>query len=186
MKIEDQSVIPAARSIKDFEMLLDMSFKYIIFLDVHIAQLVYLRRQARDFGKKLVLHADLVQGLQHDESAAQFLCQVIKPAGLISTHSKVIATAKKHDIMSIHRIFLIDSHSLETSYRVMKSSEPDYIEVLPGMMPRLVQEVAVAANRPVLAGGFIRTTEDVNTLLSHGAAAITTSSKDIWRKFRPD
>ncbi|GMA51441.1 glycerol uptake operon antiterminator regulatory protein [Alicyclobacillus contaminans] len=183
MMIQQQRVIPAARSIKDFEWLMKTNAEYVVLLDVYISQLVYLRRMARDFGKKLLLHADLVQGLRHDEAAAQFLCQVIKPAGLISTHSNVVLTAKKHGLISIQRIFLLDSHSLDTSYRVMNSSDPDYIEVLPGMMPEVIREVSQTSRRPVLAGGFIRNANDVETILRSGATAVTTSSRDVWNHY---
>ncbi|QQE81390.1 glycerol-3-phosphate responsive antiterminator [Alicyclobacillus sp. SO9] len=182
MDFNGQKIIPAARSMKDFELLMKTPYEYVVYLDIHVAQLIYLRRIARDNGKKLLLHADMIQGLRHDDAAAQFLCQVIKPAGLISTHSNVIATVKKHGLISIQRIFLIDSHSLETSFRIMKSSSPDYIEVLPGMMPGILEEVHSQIEYPILAGGFIRSMADARTALSHGAVAVTTSAKEIWRK----
>jgi glycerol uptake operon antiterminator len=183
MQIHDQTVIPAARSAKDFEFLMKTHFEFIVLLDVYIAQLVYFRRMARDHGKKLLLHADLVQGLRHDEAAAQFLCQVIKPAGLISTHSNVVLTAKKHGLISIQRVFLLDSHSLETSYRIINSSDPDYIEVLPGVMPEVIREVSNTVKRPVLAGGFIRSVEDVKRVLQSGACGVTTSSRQVWNHY---
>lgn len=180
MTIQEQQVIPASRSVTDFEALLGMNFEHVIVLDSHISQLPYLRRQAREYGKKLIIHADLVQGLSHDEAGAQFLCQVIRPTGIISTHAKVVATAKKHRLVGIHRVFLLDSHSLEVSYRIIRSSNPDYVEILPGMMPDILREFATESNKPVLAGGFIRTMEDVSMLLASGAAAVTTSSREIW------
>jgi glycerol uptake operon antiterminator len=183
MRIHDQTVIPAARSGKDFEFLMKTDFEFVVLLDVYIAQLVYLRRMARDHGKKLLLHADLVQGLRNDEAGAQFLCQVIKPAGLISTHSNVVLTAKKHGLISIQRVFLLDSHSLETSYRIINASDPDYIEVLPGVMPEVIREISDRARRPVLAGGFIRSVEDVNRVLQSGASGVTTSSRQIWNHY---
>lgn len=180
--LNGQLIIPAARSMKDFEFLLSSALKNIILLDVHIAQLPYIRRMAEQSGKNLILHADLVQGLRSDEAGAQFLCQVIKPAGIISTHSNVISTVKKHHIISIQRIFLLDSHSLETSYRIMRTSDPDYIEVLPGMMPQIIQEIALKSKRPILAGGFIRSLSDVELILDSGAMAVTTSSRSLWSK----
>ncbi|GMA61248.1 hypothetical protein GCM10025859_16880 [Alicyclobacillus fastidiosus] len=130
--------------------------------------------------KKLLLHADLIQGLKHDEAAAQFLCQMVRPAGLISTHSTVIATAKKNRVLGIQRVFLIDSHSLETSYRVLASSKPDYIEVLPGVLPDVIREVKHGTKLPILAGGFIRTPEEIRSILESGATAVTTSHRDLW------
>lgn len=180
MALTSQPVIPAIRSLKDFEELLHREFSYIVLLESHLAQLPSLVRVARKHDKKLILHADLVQGLKHDEAAAQFLCQMIKPDGLISTHSTVISTAKKHGLLAIQRIFLIDSHSLATSYRVLSTAKPDYIEVLPGIMPSIIREVRQNTNLPILAGGFIRTKEEILDILAAGASAVTTSHHDLW------
>lgn len=183
MDLQAQQIIPAARTIKDFEWLMTSPYEYVILLEVHISQLVYIRRLARDHRKRLLIHADLIQGLRHDDAAAQFLCQVIKPAGLISTHSNVIATAKKHKLLSVQRVFLLDSHSLQQSYNVLQSSEPDFVEVLPGMMPALINEVAQHLRCPIIAGGFIRSLADAELILANGATAVTTSSRDVWMEY---
>ncbi|MFB5189141.1 glycerol-3-phosphate responsive antiterminator [Alicyclobacillus fastidiosus] len=180
MHFQDQPIIPAVRHMKDFEEAMTRDFRYVVLLESHLAQLPSLVRLARQHDKKLILHADLIQGLKHDEAAAQFLCQMVRPAGLISTHSTVIATAKKNRVLGIQRVFLIDSHSLETSYRVLASSKPDYIEVLPGVLPDVIREVKQGTKLPILAGGFIRTPEDIHAILESGATAVTTSHRDLW------
>ncbi|MFX4300996.1 glycerol-3-phosphate responsive antiterminator [Alicyclobacillus tolerans] len=173
-------VILAARSIKDYEQLLVHPCPVIILMNVHLSQLQSLVTLAHKHAKQLWLHADLVQGLKHDEAAAQFLCQNIRPDGLISTHAQTVLIARKHNVTAIQRIFLIDSHSLETSYRILANSQPDYIEVLPGIVPHLLEEVRQRTGRPVLAGGFIRSQAEVVTALEHGALAVTTSNKKLW------
>jgi len=131
--------------------------------------------------KKIIIHADLIKGLRADEAGAQFLAQVIKPAGIISTHSNVITVARKQGLISVHRIFLLDSHSLETSYRIVRNSEPDYVEVLPGVIPKLIAEVLAGTQTPVIAGGFVRTPEEAEQVLKAGASAVSTSSHSMWR-----
>ncbi|WAH39966.1 glycerol-3-phosphate responsive antiterminator [Alicyclobacillus fastidiosus] len=180
MHFQDQPIIPAVRHMKDFEEVMTRDFRYVVLLESHLAQLPSLVRLAKQHEKKLLLHADLIQGLKHDEAAAQFLCQMVRPAGLISTHSTVIATAKKNRVLGIQRVFLIDSHSLETSYRVLASSKPDYIEVLPGVLPDVIREVKHGTKLPILAGGFIRTPEEIRSILESGATAVTTSHRDLW------
>lgn len=179
MKVE-QAIIPAARSIKDFEHLMTTTGDLVILLDSHVAQLQALLQLAKRHDKRVILHADLIQGLKHDESGAQFLCQVVKPAGLISTHSSVISVAKKKGLLAIQRIFLLDSHSLETSYRMLKASQPDFIEVLPGIMPDVIREIRKTTHLPIWAGGFIRSEEDVDKILQAGATSVTTSHRDLW------
>ncbi|MBA4496539.1 glycerol-3-phosphate responsive antiterminator [Paenactinomyces guangxiensis] len=183
MHFNGQKVLPAAKSIKDFEKLMKTRFEYIVLLDSHVAQLKSLINLANRHHKKVLLHVDLIQGLRSDEYAAEFLCQSIKPAGLISTRTPVVSIAKKKSLIAIQRIFLLDTHALSTSYRLLKTFKPDYIEVLPGIMPHIIKEVAENTGIPILAGGLIRTIEEVNESIGAGAVAATTSSERIWKTF---
>ncbi len=180
MRFLSQKVIPAARSLKDFEQLMAAETEYVVMLQVHLSQAKYVTSLAKKSGVKVLLHADLIQGLRSDEHGAQFLCQEVRPEGLISTHAQVVATAKKRGLLAVQRIFLLDSQSLETSYRVVQSVKPDWIEVLPGVLTDVIREVADKTQIPVLAGGFIRTTEDVDGAIRAGAMAVTSSDKALW------
>ncbi len=91
----NQKILPAANNIKEFEKLMETDFEYVILLNSHIAQLTALMKLARRHQKKVLLHVDLVQGLRSDEYGAEYLCQKVKPAGLISTRTPVIQMAKK-------------------------------------------------------------------------------------------
>jgi glycerol uptake operon antiterminator len=181
MYFQNQKILPAAKRIKDFETLMDTAYTYIILLNCHVAQLRALIQLANKHSKKVLLHVDLIQGLRNDEHAAEFLCQQIKPAGLISTRAQVVQVAKKRSFIGIQRIFLLDTHALETSYRLLETCRPDFIEVLPGIIPHMIQEVHQHTGIPVLAGGLIRTHEEVENAISAGAVAVTTSNRSLWK-----
>ncbi|WP_209124305.1 glycerol-3-phosphate responsive antiterminator [Alkalihalobacillus sp. BA299] len=176
----EQKILPAARDIKQFEELVESHFTYIILLNSHIGQLRSLNRLAKNNKKQLLLHADLIQGLKNDEYAAQFLCQDIRPAGLISTRKNVVLTAKKSGLIAIQRLFLLDSIALESSYKLLEVTKPDFIEVLPGVMPHIITEVYEETKIPIIAGGLIRSKEEVENAISAGAVAVTTSRSDLW------
>ena len=176
-----QKIIPAARRIADLDAIMKAGYEYAMMLQIHMAQLKHVVDMAHAHRVKLILHADLIQGLRSDEHGVQYLCQEIQPDGIISTHSQVIETARKRGVLTIQRIFLLDSHSLETSYRVIRSMQPDYIEVLPGIIPELIQEVFQETRMPILAGGFLRTPLQVKQALDAGATAVTTSNRDLWK-----
>jgi glycerol uptake operon antiterminator len=74
----------------------------------------------------------------------------------------------------------LDSTALKKSYELMKKVKPDYIELLPGIVPTLIQEVKAETGIPVLAGGLIRTAEEVHNALEAGASAVTTSNRELW------
>lgn len=180
MPFHGQHIIPAIRDMKSFEKAITSSYTYIVLLDSHIGQLSGIMKYAKRYDKKVLLHADLVQGLKSDEHAAEFLCQEIKPDGLISTRANIVLTAKKKGLIAIQRLFLLDSLALDTSYKMLRKSEPDYIEVLPGVMPQIIPEVKAAIGIPIFAGGLIRTFAEVNEALAAGAESVTTSQENLW------
>lgn len=180
MTFNGQRILPAVREMKDFEKVIMSSWTYIVLLDTRIGQLSSIMKFARRNDKKFLLHADLVQGLKTNEYAAEFLCQEIKPDGLISTRSNIVLTAKKKGLIAIQRLFLLDSMALDTSYKTLNKSQPDFIEVLPGGMPHIIPEIKKNTGIPILAGGLIRTSREIDDALAAGAEGVTTSHKKLW------
>ncbi|WP_243387487.1 glycerol-3-phosphate responsive antiterminator [Bacillus kexueae] len=180
MGFHGQSVLPAIRSMKQFDRFLKSDFEYGVLLDSHLGQVKNLVMAAKASNKKLLIHVDLIQGIKNDEYAAEFLCQEVKPAGLISTRSSVIAKAKQKKVYAIQRLFLLDTGAMEKSLELIRKYQPDFIEVLPGVIPSIIEEIKETTGIPILAGGLIRTKEDVQQALNAGATAVTTSREDLW------
>ncbi|KGX86596.1 glycerol-3-phosphate responsive antiterminator [Pontibacillus litoralis] len=173
-------VLPAARNIKDFEKLIQSNAEFIILLEVRVSQVKSLVHLAKRHNKKVLIHADLIQGLKTDEYAIEFLCNEIKPHGIISTRANVISRVKKQKLIAIQRLFLLDSHALEHNLSLIQKTQPDYIEVLPGLVPKLIKEIYDKVQIPVIAGGLIRTEEDVQNAIDGGAIAVTSSVKELF------
>ncbi|MEC2065656.1 glycerol uptake operon antiterminator GlpP [Bacillus inaquosorum] len=183
MSFHNQPILPAIRNMKQFDEFLNSSFSYGVILDIHLGQLKGVIREAQKHGKNMMVHVDLIQGIKHDEYGAEFICQDIKPAGIISTRSNVIAKAKQKKIYAIQRLFLLDTSAMEKSMEFVGKHKPDFIEVLPGIVPSLIQEIKEKTGIPIFAGGFIRTEEDVEQALKAGAVAVTTSNTKLWKKY---
>ncbi|RIW32484.1 glycerol-3-phosphate responsive antiterminator [Bacillus salacetis] len=178
---ELSGILPAVKSMKEFDKLLESDHKYIILLETRLSQLPSMASYARKANKKLIVHVDLVQGLKTDEYGMEFLIRVIKVDGIISTRGNAIAIAKKNNLIAIQRLFLLDSHALEHNLKIINNVQPDYIEVLPGLIPKIIQEVNRATNIPVIAGGLIRNEEDIEAAYEGGAIAVTTSNHSlVW------
>ncbi|GKU80843.1 glycerol-3-phosphate responsive antiterminator [Niallia sp. NCCP-28] len=178
-----QKIIPASANMKEFEQFLKSDFEIGVFLEIHISQLKNIATMAKHAGKKMIYHVDLIQGLKSDDFATEYICQEFKPYGLISTKSSVIQKAKQKHVLAIQRVFLLDSHAIEKSIKLVKRTQPDYIEVLPGAMPWMIAEIKEKLDTPILAGGLIRTEADVENALKAGATGITTSKKELWENF---
>ncbi|MED3563472.1 glycerol-3-phosphate responsive antiterminator [Bacillus xiapuensis] len=179
----NQSILPASTNMKEFERFLKSSYEIGVFLDMHIAQIKNINLLAKQYGKKMIYHVDLIHGIKNDEYATEYICQEFKPFGLISTKSSVILKAKQKGVLAVQRIFLIDSHALEKSFSLIEKTRPDFIEVLPGAMPWMITEVKDRIGIPIFAGGLIRTPEEVKNALNAGALAITTSKRELWDTF---
>lgn len=52
---------------------------------------------------------------------------------------------------------------MEKSCNLLEKTKPDYIEVLPGALTDVIAEVKERTGVPILAGGFIRTVDDVES-----------------------
>lgn len=177
---DGQLILPAVKTMKDFEKAAQSNHMFIVILDMHLSKLASLKKLARESGKKLIIHADLIQGLKSDRAAAEFLCQIIKPAGLISTRSDVLRVAKKNDVLAIQRVFLLDTLAIDTSLQLAKSVKPDVIEMLPGILPQWIERVQIETGIDVIAGGLIESEEDVNRAIQAGAKAVTSSNQPLW------
>jgi glycerol uptake operon antiterminator len=183
MRKMNQKILPACSNMKDFERFLKSPYEIGVFLEMHVAQLKNVSAMAEAHGKKMLYHVDMIQGIKSDDYSTEFICQEYKPYGLISTKSNVILKTRQKGILAVQRVFLLDSHALEKSYKLIKKTQPDFIEVLPGAMPHLIAEVREEAGIPLFAGGFIRSVEDVENALNAGAVGVTTSQKDIWKYY---
>lgn len=173
-------VIPAIRNMKDFELALKSDHQQIILLESRLSQVENVVKYAKKHGKEVFMHADLIQGLKVDEYGLEYLINNVKVNGIISTRSSVISFVKKRNIIGIQRLFALDSVALDHNLRACQKIQPDYIEVLPGVIPEVLQEVKEKTGIKVIAGGLIKSQEDVDRALAHGASVVTTSNTNLW------
>ena len=173
-------ILPAIRNMKDFDTLLSSPYEQLILLHTHLGQVKSIVQTAQKKGKKIWIHADMIDGLRNDERGTQFLCQEVKPDGIVSTKKQVILEAKKKGILTIQRLFLLDAQALEHGLSLIEQTKPDYIELLPGIVPSMIEEIAEKTSTPIIASGLIRKKEDIQTALQAGAIAISTSHQKLW------
>lgn len=81
------------------------------------------------------------------------------------------------------RMFVIDSSAMNRSIELIQKTDPDFIEVLPGVVPKIIKEIGTKTGKPIFAGGLIETVDEVEAALEAGATAITTSDRVLWKHF---
>lgn len=83
-------------------------------------------------------------------------------------------------MLTVLRVFLIDSMAYENLKTQVTAAKPDVVEVLPGMMPKVIGNICKALPVPVIAGGMIREKEDVMALLKAGVTSVSSTNPEIW------
>lgn len=134
--------------------------------------------------KDWYLHIDLVKGLKEEEAAIEFLAHTIRPTGIITTRKSLIPIAKREDLRTILRFFAIDSTSLKNIVKTVQEVKPDYVEVMPGIVPKVITylyEQLEPLNIKIITGGLVDQTEEVEAVFAAGAHAVSTGNIDLWK-----
>ena len=83
-------------------------------------------------------------------------------------------------MFAIIGFFVIDSIAFESIQKQVEYVHPDMIEILPGLMPKVIRKICSQSRIPVIAGGLITDKEDIMAALGAGAISISTTNQKVW------
>lgn len=179
--LEMSPIIAAVKNMEGLEKcctLEDIKVVFVLFGDVcSIGEIV---RRLKEADKMVVVHVDLINGLSTKEIAVDYIKEHTMADGIISTKPALIKRGKELSLMTVLRYFLIDSMALESIRHQQRSLKPDFIEVLPGVIPKLLRKICQITRTPIIAGGLITDKESVTAALSAGALSVSTTNQDVW------
>lgn len=181
MTIEEQKIIPALSSFKSIKEFIKTPIKYCILVDFQLAELEDIILELKENHKKVLVHIDLIKGLATNEFGAIFLIQKLRVDGIVSTKHQPIIVAKKRKVISIQRIFLKDSLSLDKSLVVVNKVNPDYLEIMPAISNSILTTIIERTHLKVFCGGLIQSKAEINSCLKNGAIGVTTSNSKLWQ-----
>ena len=175
-------IIAAVKSMEDIEKccaIEEIQVIFILFGDVcSIREIV---QQIKDSGKVAMVHVDLISGLSSKEIVVDFIRKNTEADGIISTKAALIKRGKELKLFTVLRYFLLDSMAYENIRQQQHAVKPDYIEVLPGVMPKVIGKVCKMSKTPIIAGGLISDKESVMAALSAGAIAVSSTNHEVWK-----
>ena len=170
MAIKDESGLQACLNVQDANV--------VFVLYGEVATIADITDRLKAAGKQVMVHMDLVAGLSAREEAVDFIAKYTKADGIISTRLEQIKRGKQLDLSTIFRIFVIDSKAIANLNRHI-GDYADIVEILPGLMPKIIRRMRKQLNVPVIAGGLIADKEDVIQALDAGAVAISTTNESV-------
>lgn len=131
-------------------------------------------------GKVVFVHLDLIDGLAPREVTADYIAASTCADGVISTKQQLLKRAKVLGLCTVQRFFLLDSIAVSNMEKSLEKYLPDFIEVLPGVMPKMISRISKKINCHIIAGGLLSDKEDVIMALVAGALAVSTTRPMIW------
>lgn len=134
----------------------------------------------RDAGKRVMVHVDLLKGLAADREGILYLAKEIRPDGVVSTRIHLLQSARKAGLLTVQHLFMIDTHALETGVSHVRQFGPDIVEVMPGLMPRVVRDLSRMVDQPIVAAGLITSFAEVEAVIDAGATAAVASREELW------
>lgn len=156
----------------------DMEIVFVLYGD--ICSVVNIVERLHQAGKTVIVHVDLIEGISGKEAAIEYIKDVVKADGIISTKPTLIRKARELSLYTILRLFVLDSMALENVKQQALTAKPDVIELLPGLMPKIIKRVCQNSRIPVMASGLISEKRDVVEALQAGAISISTTNPNVW------
>ncbi len=178
--LETSPIVAAAKSEHELQSALKSKCAVVFVLYGSIMQIGEIVAKIKQVGKLAFVHVDLVDGLAQREVAIDFIAEHTLADGIISTKPTLLRQGKKRGLLTIQRLFLLDSIALLNLQKQLEHGSSDVLEVLPGAMPKVIRKVVAIAKLPVIAGGLIFDKEDTMNALGAGAIAVSSTNPDIW------
>lgn len=184
-EVEANPVIAAVKNDAGLQAAVEMEEIQVIFvLYGDVCTIPEILERIKAAGKKAMVHIDLIAGLSAKEISVEFIARQTRADGIITTKPALVRRAKELGIFAVLRFFVIDSLALKNIENLEMqcgTSRPDFIEVLPGVMPKVLGRIAKVSRIPMIAGGLITEKEDVIAALSVGAIAVSSTNQDVWK-----
>ena len=174
-------VIAAVRTKDELTQAFSSDVEVIFYLTADIMTLRNEVNAAHSAGKKLFVHLDLAEGIGKDRCGLIY-AKNLGVDGIISTRVNIIKMARELGLVTVQRFFIVDSRSIDTTVESIKVSRPDMIEIMPGVVSKIISRICTKVDMPVIAGGLIEEKSEIIAALKHGAAAVSTGKHKLWNE----
>ena len=185
--LEQNPVLPAVKDAGRLEACLAQPAGVVFLLCGDILNIDRLIDRVHQAGKYAVVHADLVAGLAPREIAVDFLHRC-GADGIISTRPMLLRRGRELGLLTVLRVFAIDSKAVSNLGRETEGGMPDVIEILPGTLCKVLRRLSRELPVPLIAGGLLSDKADVLAALGAGAPPAGGSDPsppaDGWSRWR--
>lgn len=182
-RLAAKPVICAVRSEDGLRRVLDIEDPRCVFLlGFPIQDIFKAINSLSSRGHMPFVHMDLVDGLKGDQAGIKYLVDNARPWGIISTHKGVVEMAKEAGLITVLRVFLLDSDAFRKGRSLVSSVKPNFLEVLPGVaVMGIGKEKLSQLGCQLIAGGLVDSPGQVKDILLKGVVAVSSSEESLWK-----
>ncbi|MBS4204837.1 glycerol-3-phosphate responsive antiterminator [Lederbergia citrea] len=176
----ESQIIASVKKESDLQTALNSKANIVFLLTGDLMTISDYINQIQQAGKYVFIHLDFIDGLSNSKNAISYVAKNWKPTGIITTKSHVVKFAKEVGLKTIQRIFLLDRSAIKKGVEMAKSCQPDALEILPGIIPKIIDELSSELAFPIIAGGLITELTEVHAALEAGALAVSSGDPNMW------
>ena len=179
-RLSRKPVIAGLKGPDDAETACQCGVEVCFYLVGNVFELRKVALECHSHKQMVFAHVDLIQGIARDKYGIQFLAEELGIDGILTTKSHLVAAARAQGILAIQRLFMLDSEALRTGLRMIESSKPHAVEILPALILPNVERRIPKGLPPMIGGGLVETLEELEAILRTPAIAVSTSKKTLW------
>ena len=174
-------VIPCTSNLENYANEDYKSSKVILLYDFSIFDLKKFKNTAPEFKKFTIFSLETMSGIANDDEGVKFLRDFLGIQAIESSSPRALSSAKKIGMITIQTIFTFDSKSIIKAAKLMNEIKPDFIDIRPGISLLKLKNILSSIEKyNIICSGLISSKEEVRLLVENGAAAVTTSKKELW------
>lgn len=178
--MKSEPVIATVKDLDNLDSAINSKCTVIFLLCGNIFNLKGIVQRVHEKKKMIFIHVDLIDGFSRDAMALKYIHEQICPDGIISTKNNQLKAARELGMLTVQRLFIIDSLSIQTTVKTSALIKPDAIEIMPGIMPKITKRLSEIIEVPVIVGGLVNEKEDIEKAIESGALGVSTSCKELW------
>ena len=178
--LKGSKIIAAVRSPENYHDCLNSDCKVVFLLFGTLFTVPEYVRELKAHGKTVFVHLDLIEGLSSSRSSIDYINEKTSADGIISIKQNLLKYAKSLGFLTVLRIFMLDSKSIDSLEKINDDSSVDIIEMMPGIVVTVLKDEVVKNSKTIIAGGLISSKDDTLAILNSRVGAVSTSASNLW------
>lgn len=179
----DYPLIAGVYNMSNIEQILTSPSKNIFLLDGNIFNLKDISTEIKNNDKALYIYVDSIDGFSKDTWGLEYIIKNVDLDGIISNKSSIIKMSMDMGVFTIQRTTIYNTKTLNDTLNSLKIVRPHAVEILPGLLPKIINQISDETKLPIIASGLINTKEHVKSCLDSGAMGICTSNIDLLKNY---